>query len=90
MSSNWHKLYRYDLISDVAVSVAATTQYIYRYSCVIEKQMLSNNTNNKGIFSISQSLALFCLWHHAHMHRSMVVGSDCKMLHNFTLRARAC
>lgn len=41
MSSNWHKLYRYDLISDVAVSVAATTQYIYRYSCVIEKQMLS-------------------------------------------------
>lgn len=41
MSSNWHKLYRYDLIPDVAVSVAATTQYIYRYSCVIEKQMLS-------------------------------------------------
>lgn len=41
MSSNWHKLYRYDFISDVPMSVAVTTQYIYRYSCVIEKQMLS-------------------------------------------------
>lgn len=53
----------------------------YEFTLLFLDKSCVGNTNSSFLFFF-----LNC----AHMHRSMLVGSDCKMLHNFTLRARTC